>query len=144
MPTKAEKMRLKAQGVADRTKAKEPDSPAETAPLKPVSTGVRDSSPVEPKASPAPARTAAKPASTRARPKAGARTKPIKMTVDLAPIEHRKLKLWCAQAAADLELPEVAASEVVRVLVARLQSDPDLAERIRADLAENGGSRRGW
>jgi hypothetical protein len=66
------------------------------------------------------------------------------MTVDLAPIEHRKLKLWCAQAAADLELPEVAASEVVRVLVARLQSDTDLAERIRADLAENGGSRRGW
>lgn len=72
------------------------------------------------------------------------RTKPVKMTVDLAPIEHRKLRLWCAQTAADLELPEVAASEVVRVLVARLQTDPGLAEAVRTDLAANGGSRRGW
>lgn len=66
------------------------------------------------------------------------------MTVDMPPIEHRRLKLWCAQAAADLELPEVAASEVVRVLVARLQADPGLADAVRADLAANGGSRRGW
>lgn len=144
MPTKAEKMRMKAQGVADRSTTEEASSPAETEARKPVSTEVRDSEPAEAKASPAPARTAAKPPSTRARPKAGTRTKPVKMTVDLSPIEHRKLRLWCAQTAADLELPEVAASEVVRVLVARLQSDADLAERIRADLAENGGSRRGW
>lgn len=145
MPTKAERMRMKAQGVTDRTKNSEASPPAETETRKPVSTEVRDSKAAEPKASSAPARTAAKPPSTRApRPKAGTRTKPVKMTVDLSPIEHRKLKLWCAQTAADLELPEVAASEVVRILVARLQSDADLAERIRADLAENGGSRRGW
>jgi hypothetical protein len=136
MPTKAEKMLMKAQGVADRNTTDEAPPPGETEARKPVSTEVRDSEPAEAKASPAPARTAAKPSSTRARPKAGTRTKPVKMTV--------KLKLWCAQTAADLELPEVAASEVVRVLVAQLQSDADLAERIRADLAENGGSRRGW
>lgn len=144
MPTKAEKMLMKAQGVADRNTTEDAPPPVETKARKTVSTEVRDSAGTDPKASPPPIRTAAKSSSTRTRAKAGARTKPVKMTVDLAPIEHRKLKLWCAQAAADLELPEVAASEVVRVLVSRLQSDPDLAEQIRTDLAENGGSRRGW
>jgi len=66
------------------------------------------------------------------------------MTVDLAPVEHRKLKLWCATAAAELELPEVAASEVVRVLVGLLQEDAAVAERVRNELVRSGGSRRGW
>lgn len=129
----AERLRAKAATVTAKSDPGKTDPPAETEPRKTVSTEVRDSGTA-----------GAKTASTTARPKTGGRTKPVKMTVDLAPIEHRKLRLWCAQTAADLELPEVAASEVVRVLVARLQTDPGLAEAVRTDLAANGGSRRGW
>lgn len=66
------------------------------------------------------------------------------MTVDVAPVEHRRLKLWCATAAAELELPEVAASEVARVLFTLLHEDAALADRVRAELVKSGGSRRGW
>jgi hypothetical protein len=75
-------------------------------------------------------------------PAATPRTRPIKMTVELQPVEHRKLKAWCTAAADDLELPLIAGAEVLRVLWQLAQDDPDLAARVRDELARSGGSRR--
>ncbi|QSB07136.1 hypothetical protein [Natronoglycomyces albus] len=64
------------------------------------------------------------------------------MTVNMPPVDHRKLKLWSAQAAADLDLPEVAAAEVLRTLWEIAVDDDDLQDRIRQRLLTSGGSLR--
>ncbi|PRY53520.1 hypothetical protein [Glycomyces artemisiae] len=139
-PSRAQQLAAQAAGVAAIPQTEETPPPADTEARNSVSTESRKPSVVKKAAPKAAQRTTA-----AARPAAAStRTKPVKFTVDLAPVEHRKLKLWCAQAADQLELPEVAASEVVRVAIARIQSDPVFAEQVLADLAANGGSRRGW
>lgn len=75
-------------------------------------------------------------------PAPGVRTKPIKTTVDLQPVEHRQFRRWCEETADELGLPAVASSEVVRVLIQLVQDDPALAARVRAELRKSGGSRR--
>lgn len=70
------------------------------------------------------------------------RTKPIKTTVDLQPVEHRQFRRWCEETADELGLPAVASSEVVRVMIQLVQEDPALAARVRAELRKSGGSRR--
>lgn len=122
------KARAKTVGSASTT--------AESSAREPVTTEVREPVPAEPSPTPSRPSPPARSGTTR--------TKPIKMTVDVAPVEHRRLKLWCATAAAELELPEVAASEVARVLFTLLHEDAELAERVRAELVKSGGSRRGW
>lgn len=129
MASKADKLKARMERASA---APAPEETTKPPVREPVPTGQREpvntSTPAPPPAAPSPK----------------GRTKPIKMTVDLAPVEHRRLKLWCAQAAAELELPEVAASEVVRTLVGLLQEDVAVAERVRAELVRSGGSRRGW
>lgn len=44
------------------------------------------------------------------------RTEPIRVTLDLSPRQHRALKRWCAQAAVDLDLPQVPLVAVLRSL----------------------------
>lgn len=73
-------------------------------------------------------------ASTRA-----PRARPVRITVDLAPLDHRALRRWCADAAVELEVPTVAAADVVRVLVDLVATDPALADRVRAALADRLG-----
>jgi hypothetical protein len=51
-----------------------------------------------------------------------ARTKPVRVTVDMPPPLHRKFKDWLGAAAEDLDVADVKAAEVLRVLVARLVS----------------------
>lgn len=79
---------------------------------------------------------------TRSRMSVPSRTKPVKVTVEMSPVEHRKLKRWCALTAADLELSMVAGAEVLRVLWSMAQDDEVLAQRLREELARTGGSRR--
>ena len=70
------------------------------------------------------------------------RTHPIKMTLDLSPVDHRHLRRWCTEAADELGLSGVAAAEVVRVLLRMMHNDRALADRVRASLARSGGTLR--
>ncbi|MFD4401114.1 hypothetical protein, partial [Kitasatospora sp. NPDC058478] len=44
------------------------------------------------------------------------RTEPIRVTLDLKPTLHTKLKKWCNLTAAERDLPEVAMAPVLRLL----------------------------
>lgn len=59
------------------------------------------------------------------------RVRDIRRTVDLSPVEHRKLAVWCAEAAAELGRARVTGQDVLRALVVELLSDDALASRIR-------------
>jgi hypothetical protein len=60
------------------------------------------------------------------------RSRPVRLTLDLAPVQHRKLTRWCADAAYELGLSKVPATSVIRLLIGQLASDPELAARIQA------------
>ena len=70
------------------------------------------------------------------------RTRPVRVTVELSPLEHKALRTWCAQTSAELDLPLVAGAEVFRALLHLMSSTPALAEQVRAELERTGGSRR--
>ncbi|MFE7268732.1 hypothetical protein ACFU9B_43430 [Streptomyces sp. NPDC057592] len=67
------------------------------------------------------------------------RTDPVRVTLDLAPAEHRELKQWCNIAAADLDLSQVPLTAVLRILGQQLRTDEELATTVRAELAQGGG-----
>jgi hypothetical protein len=60
------------------------------------------------------------------------RSRPVRLTLDLAPVQHRELTRWCADAAYELGLSKVPATSVIRLLIGQLASDPELAARIQA------------
>jgi len=70
------------------------------------------------------------------------RTRPVRVTVELSPMEHKALRQWCAQTSADLDLPVVAGAEVFRALLSLMRNDPRMADQVRAELERTGGSRR--
>lgn len=70
------------------------------------------------------------------------RTRPVRVTVELSPMEHKALRQWCAVTAADLDLPVVAGAEVFRALLSLMRTDPGMADQVRAELERTGGSRR--
>jgi hypothetical protein len=59
------------------------------------------------------------------------RVRDVRRTVDLSPVEHRELAVWCAEAAAELGRARVTGQDVLRALVVELLSDDALARRIR-------------
>ncbi|KJE19398.1 hypothetical protein FF36_06324 [Frankia torreyi] len=71
------------------------------------------------------------------RPRGGApapRTRPVRITVDLAPVDHMRFKRWCDDVAPDVGVATVRASEVVRVLLAFLHERPELADDVVREL----------
>lgn len=70
------------------------------------------------------------------------RTRPVRVTVELQPVEHRGLRRLCETYADELGVTQVAGAEVLRVLLDLARTDPALAARVGAELARTGGTRR--
>jgi hypothetical protein len=70
------------------------------------------------------------------------RTKPVRVTVELSPIEHRKLRKLCDRFIDELDLTEVARAEIFRALLNLADQDPKLADRLAEELRRTGGTRR--
>jgi hypothetical protein len=70
------------------------------------------------------------------------RTRPVRVTVELSPMEHKALRQWCAVTAAELDLPVVAGAEVFRALLSLMRGSQEMAEQVRIELERTGGSRR--
>lgn len=68
------------------------------------------------------------------RPAATPRTKTVRVTLDLAPLQYRRLNRWCDDAADELGVARVTAASVLRELLTQLEDDPELSKRIRANL----------
>lgn len=68
------------------------------------------------------------------RASAAPRTRPVRITVDLAPVDHRRLKRWCDDVAEPVGTATVPLADVVRVLLARLHADRDLQAQVIDDL----------
>jgi hypothetical protein len=64
------------------------------------------------------------------------------VTVELSPIEHRKLRKLCDRFLDELDLSEVARAEVFRALLALADQDTQLADQVGQQLRRTGGSRR--
>jgi hypothetical protein len=58
------------------------------------------------------------------------------MTVDMPPPLHRKLKGWTAFASNHLDVADVPAAEVVRILVELLTVEPDKASEVTRPLVQ--------
>lgn len=56
--------------------------------------------------------------------------RPVRVTVELQPAEHRDLRALCAGLADDLGAARVAGAEVFRALLSEIKADPDLRQRV--------------
>jgi hypothetical protein len=64
------------------------------------------------------------------------RSKAVRRTLDLPPTMHAQLTQWCGETAVQLGVARVTGQDTLAALVRRLLSDPELAQQLRADLAE--------
>lgn len=87
----------------------------------------------------APAPAVTEPAPTLERGRTAVRSKPLRTTVDLSPADHRRLRQIADRLAEDLDVPEVPRRSVWLALLAELDADEALYQRvlarIRADRA---------
>lgn len=116
-----------------------PAQPEPTEVRRSASTDVRESAPAEIRSQP-PARQRS--TSSPAAPATAPRTRPVRVTVELAPIEHRRLRRLCERYADEIGVPQVAGAEVFRVLLEMASEDEHLAAALGEALKRTGGSRR--
>lgn len=65
------------------------------------------------------------------------RSKPLRTTVDLSPADHRRLRRIADRLAEDLDMPEVPRRAVWLALLAELDTDEALYERVRERVQES-------
>lgn len=60
----------------------------------------------------------------------------MRVTVDLEPLDRRRLNIWCADAATALGVPvgRAGAGDAIRALLAELHTDPELQVRVIAGM----------
>lgn len=63
------------------------------------------------------------------------RTKPVRITTDLDPQTYRALTVYSADVAAAMGRAKVAHADVVRGLIAELQANADVRDRVAAHIA---------
>lgn len=63
------------------------------------------------------------------------RTKPVRITVDLSPLDHRHFRQHREALADQLGLPTLPAAVVIRALLTELAEQPELASTIRNRIA---------
>src|SRR3954447_12736248 len=64
------------------------------------------------------------------------RSRPVRITLDLAPVMHCELTNWCADAAEQLGAPQVPAVAVVQALLRELTTDAEMTARVLARLPQ--------
>jgi hypothetical protein len=63
-----------------------------------------------------------------------ARSKPVRITLDLSPELYRELTHWAGSAAIELDVPRVALADAVRAMIRVTIQDPDqVLERLRRE-----------
>ncbi|NEC15074.1 hypothetical protein G3I34_22955 [Streptomyces sp. SID8014] len=67
------------------------------------------------------------------------RVKPIRVTVDVRPTVHRRLKRWCNSTAAELDMSSVDLSALLRVLADEVLEDERLSDRVARRLQAGEG-----
>src|SRR3954471_15250820 len=67
-----------------------------------------------------------------------ARTKPVRMTLDLAPALHAQFDDWTVDTFRELGLFPINRADVLRVLVRQLLDDPGTQERVKEALLQEG------
>lgn len=91
-----------------------------------------------------PAEVSESPARGKAKPAVDSpRVKPVRVVVELQPVEHRNLRRLADRYADELGVPQVAMAEVLRVLLNLAQEDERLSTKVSKELARTGGTRRG-
>jgi hypothetical protein len=71
-------------------------------------------------------------------PSRAARTKPVRMTLDLAPALHAEFDDWTTGTFRQLGLGRINRADVLRVLVRQLLNDPEMQERVKKALRREG------
>ncbi len=74
------------------------------------------------------------PTEARKAPRA-VRVKPVRLTVDVPLADHAALAHWCLEAAQELGVARVHGQELVRALLKKALSDPDLRQHVTSDVA---------
>lgn len=124
MSSAADRAREKAGRIGSRPARPVPPPPYSSMP--PV-----DVTPDQPAPDERPASRPASPDNSRA-----ARTKPVRMTLDLAPALHAEFDDWTTRTFRELGLARINRADVLRVLVRQLLNDPETAERVRDALRD--------
>jgi hypothetical protein len=127
--------RLRDKGRRTREAAQARTGAEATTPVPTPPAAADDPAPA-PVVAQAPTRRAARASGSRAPAAPAVRTAPVRITVDLSPVDHRNLKRWCDETAHQLGRASVAGADVVRVLLDRLHADPALARDVVDGLAQ--------